>query len=79
LKGREWWKQLEDFLFQYRMTPHTVTGETPGEMLMGRTLRGKIPKQEIPDDRPTGADWQLMVRARDKEMKVRQKEYADTK
>ena len=27
------------FLFQYRTTPHTTTGYTPAELLMGRQLR----------------------------------------
>ena len=32
-------KQLSRFLFHYRSTPHTTTGLTPAEMLMGRRLR----------------------------------------
>ena len=40
LQGTDWQKALEDFLFQYRVTPHTVTGMSPAELLMGRPARG---------------------------------------
>ena len=32
-------KQLARFLFHYRTTPHSTTGVTPAELLMGRPLR----------------------------------------
>lgn len=31
--------KVNRFLFHYRTTPHTTTGETPAELLMGRCLR----------------------------------------
>ena len=31
--------KLSRFLFQYRVTPHTTTGQTPAQLLMGRCLR----------------------------------------
>ena len=34
--------RLARFLLQYRITPHTITGKTPSEMLMGRKLRTKL-------------------------------------
>ena len=34
--------RLASFLLQNRITPHTVTGKTPSEMLMGRKLRTKL-------------------------------------
>ena len=30
---------LNDFLFHYRATPHAVTGVTPGELFLGRSIR----------------------------------------
>ena len=33
----------QNLLFQYRVTPHTVSGMSPAELLMGRKLRGKLP------------------------------------
>ena len=35
LEGKDWKKELQNFLFQYRTTPHTVTGLSPAELLMG--------------------------------------------
>ena len=47
LEARDWRKALQDFLFQYRVTPHTVTGMSPAELLMGRKLRDKLPQVEF--------------------------------
>ena len=77
LEGKDWRKALEDFLFQYRVTPHTVTGVSPAELLMGRKLRDKLPKVQIPMDRATESQWQLLLKERDARAKLRQKEYAD--
>ncbi|MBV2145458.1 MAG: DDE-type integrase/transposase/recombinase, partial [Wolbachia endosymbiont of Pissodes strobi] len=33
---------LDTFLFQYRNTPHTTTGECPAKLLLGRSLRTKF-------------------------------------
>jgi hypothetical protein len=35
-------KILSQFLLQYRSTPHTVTGETPAKLLLGRNLRTRL-------------------------------------
>ena len=34
--------KLSRFLFQYRITPHTTTGQTPAQLLMGRCLRSHL-------------------------------------
>ena len=46
---------------------------------MGRTLRNKLPRLTIPEDRATEAEWQQRLRERDALNKLRQKEYADKK
>ena len=33
LEGADWRKAVQDFLFQYRVTPRTVTGVSPAELL----------------------------------------------
>ena len=43
LEGKDRRKAFENFLFQYRVTPHTVTGVSPAELLMERKLRDKLP------------------------------------
>ena len=79
LEGRDWKKAVQDFLFHYRATPHTVTGLSPAELLMGRRLHDKLPRVTIPTDRISEAHWQQLLRERDARAKLRQKEYADTK
>ena len=76
LEGRDWRRALEDFLFQYRVTPHTVTGISPAKLLMGRELRDKLPKVEIRGTM-TEPQWQQLLKERDARAKLRQKEYAD--
>ena len=34
--------RIARFLFQYRITPHTTTGLSPGEMLLGRNIRSRV-------------------------------------
>ena len=77
LQGKDWKEALNNFLFQYRTTPHTVTVLSPAELLMGRKLRDKIPKLKVPSDRATEVQWQQLLRERDARAKLRQKEYAD--
>ena len=77
LEGKDWRKALENFLFQYRVTPHTVTRLSPAELLMGRKLRDKLPRVEFSKDRATEAYWQQLLRERDNRAKLRQKEYPD--
>ena len=77
LQGKDWQRALQDFLFQYRVTPHTVTGLSPAELPMGRKLRDKLPHVEFSNDRPTEAYWQQLLRDKDTRAKLRQKEYAD--
>ena len=79
LEGKDWKKELQTFLFQYRTTPHTVTGLSPAELLMGRCLKDQLPKVTIPSERITEAHWQQLLRERDARGKLRQKEYADSK
>ena len=44
VQSKDWMRTVEEFLFDYRTTPHTVTGQTPAKSLMGRELRSRIPK-----------------------------------
>ena len=70
LEGKDWRKALQNFLFQYRVTPHTVTGVSHAELLMGRKLRDKLPQVEFSKDRPTEAYWQQLLRERDTRAKT---------
>ncbi|KAF2891398.1 hypothetical protein ILUMI_14775, partial [Ignelater luminosus] len=35
-------RDLQTFLFNYRITPHTVTGESPSKLLFGRQIRNRL-------------------------------------
>ena len=39
--------RIARFLFQYRITPHTTTGLSPAEMLLGRNLRSRLDLSQI--------------------------------
>ena len=77
IEGRDWRKELENYLFQYRNTPHAVTGVSPAQALMGRDLRDKLPKLRFSKERPTELDWQMKFKERDALNKLRSKQYAD--
>lgn len=77
IEGKKWQDELRNYLFQYRVTPHTTTGISPAELLMGRKLRDKLPRVEIPADRASEAQWQQLLRERDALNKLRQREYAN--
>ena len=79
VERRDWKKELSDFLFHYRVMPHTVTGLSPAELLMGRKLRDKLPKLKISEEQATEADWQKLVKEKDGRAKMKQKIYADKK
>lgn len=43
-KTGNWKSEINNFLMMYLSTPHTVTGKTPSELMMGKTIRTKIPQ-----------------------------------
>jgi transposase InsO family protein len=43
IEKTDWKKDLSKYLLMYNTTPHSTTGKTPTELLLGRTIRGKIP------------------------------------
>ena len=42
MKGEDLLKRLDQFLFSYRNTPHTTTGYSPAQLLLGRRLRSNL-------------------------------------
>ena len=42
-EGRNWRRELYNFLSNYRATPHTTTGLPPAELLFHRKIRIKLP------------------------------------
>ena len=79
IEKKHWKEELQNFLFQYRTTPHTVTGVSPAEMLMGQKLRNELPKMQMRAEPMDELQWQMQIRERDARRKRYEKEYADKK
>ena len=65
VEKRDWRKAVHASLFQYRVTPHTVTCISPEELLMGRKLRDKNPKVKFFGEQVTEGYWRQQLRERD--------------
>ena len=70
VEGKAWSREMYTFLRNYRATPHITTGKAPAELLFGNNIRTCIPEVTCMKD-------DSIVRARDSEMKAKQKQYAD--
>eukprot|EP00731_Ephydatia_muelleri_P001691 Em0001g1691a len=68
-KGESMETRLSNFLFQYRITPHSSTGVSPAELLMGRRLRSHL-SQLHPEGRIKNAQ-RRQKRDHDKTVKQR--------
>lgn len=43
---KNWRSEILKFLIMYRSTPHTTTGVSPAELMLGRRMRTKLPELE---------------------------------
>ena len=64
--------ELHKLQLNYRTTPHPATGKSPAEIMFGRKLKTKLLKFSVRLD-------DSYVRNRDKQMKMKNKKYADIK
>ena len=73
-EGLDWRVVLQNFLLNYRTTPHSTTGIGPSELLFGRQIRDKFPATT-----PKHADTNITreVKSRDAKKKQYMKQYAD--
>jgi hypothetical protein len=44
LKGTNWRKDLNEFLLNYRATPHSTTEVSPAELFLGRSIKTRPPQ-----------------------------------
>lgn len=44
VEQRNWKGSLQEFLLMYRSTPHSVTGQSPSQLMFGWSLRDKLPQ-----------------------------------
>lgn len=70
---------LNEVLRAYRTTPHTTTGRCPATLMLGRTVRTRIPAWEgMASGIHQDSDHEELV-ARDRLKKEKMKEYADSR
>ena len=69
----DWKVELQNFLCQYRATPHTSTKISPYEALTGRQMRTALPELIATHKKPLRD-----LKANDDTAKLLQKKYADT-
>ena len=73
IENRDWKKDLNSFLLDYRTTPHTVTNESPAEVLFSYKPSNDIPALAKSNFKQTELD------KRDKKHKDQLKTYIDNK
>ena len=72
IEGKNWVKEMNAFLRNYRATPHSTTGVAPATVMFGRPMSTTLPHINKPQD-------DTQIRERDERMKDRMKQYADNK
>ncbi|KXJ74916.1 hypothetical protein RP20_CCG012722 [Aedes albopictus] len=55
--GRDWKRDLKDYLIMYYTTPHSTTGRTPTELCYGRTIRSKLPTIQDIESIPPSSEF----------------------
>lgn len=73
IEGRNWRKEMQQFLASYRTTPHCTTGESPSSLFLKRTVKTKLPSLEERDKEYS------RIQEKDEKQKSKMKEYADQK
>ena len=74
LQKQNWRRTIQDFLLNYRATPHTTTQVAPATLMFGRNTRTRLPQLDIKPDKSAIVQ---NVQQRDKHQRQRMKDYAD--
>ncbi|CAB4012329.1 PREDICTED: uncharacterized protein K02A2.6-like [Paramuricea clavata] len=74
LQKQNWRRTMQEFLLNYRATPHTTTQVAPATLMFGRNTRTRLPQTDTKTDKNA---LDHSVEQRDKEQRQRMKEYAD--
>lgn len=72
-RGSDWKEDINKFLLAYHSTVHPSTGKTPGELMLRRKLREKIPMMILEQNGDESVKEKAM------EAKEKMKEYTDRK
>ena len=77
VQHRNWKKEIQTFLMNYRTTPHTTTGVPPGEAFLGRKVRNKLPSVKVDNNQSQHTHEEMAKR--DAHQKAVMKRKADGK
>ena len=75
-QGRDWRKQLNAYLRDYRATPHSMTGVPPGELMFNRSFRIRLP-EFVDTENNNKCDRLSKAKAADQRNKAKIKYYGD--
>ena len=73
VEGKPWKQEIQRFLMQYGITPHSVTKVPPCELLFNRQVKGKLPVIQ----RKTVTNRHREAMANERQGQIHQKEYTD--
>ena len=74
--GRNWKSGINQFLLNYRASPHSTTGVAPARLLFNRDIKTKLP--ELPASRPVDIHH-ATARVNDDQRKAAIQKYTDAK
>ena len=72
-EGKVWKQELHRYLFQYRVTPHSITSVAPCELLFNRKVRGKLPSLSVPKI----VNFHKTAKDNEQQKQISQKTYID--
>ena len=79
IEKKNWKSEMRNFLFHYRTTTHSVMGISPGELLMGRKLRDKLPKGTTASEKLSkGEHRNLILERKQRASKSRKSTHTNT-
>lgn len=70
--GKDWRKELHEFLLVYHATNHTTTGEAPSKLMFGRRIKTRLPQVPVYFDDEAVRDFEGL-------QKEKGKSYSDRK
>ena len=74
VENRNWRRELQKFLLNFRATPHSTTKVAPATVMFARNIRTKLPQIEVKVDK-SAVDKK--IEQQDKDARQKMKEYAD--
>ncbi|XP_062542458.1 uncharacterized protein K02A2.6-like [Armigeres subalbatus] len=67
-KGTDWKDAIHEYLYMYSITPHSITGVAPAELMFGRRFRDLIPHLQettLDDSELRDRDWTAKYQAKE--------------